>query len=282
MPLHKQKRIAQETLEVFVPLAHRLGVWNIKEELADRAFAILEPATFKAIEVCGRVVVGVGVEVKISCVMVMALSLRTHLEPAYLMPTPCLLPFQAALRERRQQLGQSRLRSECARLQLQLQQYTLSSLSFKRIQGNNSCTDSLEEPLEDEGASDSASFALGDRIAWVRVKVRTKGVYNVWRSMQRKKQQEQSEQEETEQGSSVMESVISVRDVADAVTLQIVFDLTDDDVDDDDEQMCYAMLEAVHALYPPCSPPKVPLFGSTYAVWYGVFLLLCIRIMYVP
>jgi GTP pyrophosphokinase len=46
----KQQRVARETLDVYVPLAHRLGVQEIKHELEDRCFAILEPGIHAEIE----------------------------------------------------------------------------------------------------------------------------------------------------------------------------------------------------------------------------------------
>jgi GTP pyrophosphokinase len=48
-PPEKQKRIAAETMEVFAPLASRLGVWQIKWELEDLSFRYLEPARYKEI-----------------------------------------------------------------------------------------------------------------------------------------------------------------------------------------------------------------------------------------
>ncbi|HJP88419.1 MAG TPA: bifunctional (p)ppGpp synthetase/guanosine-3',5'-bis(diphosphate) 3'-pyrophosphohydrolase [Candidatus Limnocylindrales bacterium] len=43
----KQARIAKQTLEIYAPLAERLGIWQIKWELEDLAFKTLEPARFR-------------------------------------------------------------------------------------------------------------------------------------------------------------------------------------------------------------------------------------------
>lgn len=45
----KRRSVAQETLEVFAPLANRLGVWQLKQDLEDLAFRYLEPDTYKRI-----------------------------------------------------------------------------------------------------------------------------------------------------------------------------------------------------------------------------------------
>eukprot|EP00611_Tribonema_gayanum_P021794 TRINITY_DN4260_c0_g1_i1.p1 TRINITY_DN4260_c0_g1~~TRINITY_DN4260_c0_g1_i1.p1 ORF type:complete len:368 (-),score=152.35 TRINITY_DN4260_c0_g1_i1:4-1107(-) len=50
MPAHKQQRIARETMDVFVPLAHRLGLWEIKCELEELCFPVLDPLAFKKVQ----------------------------------------------------------------------------------------------------------------------------------------------------------------------------------------------------------------------------------------
>jgi GTP pyrophosphokinase len=49
IPEHKHNRIAQETMEIFAPLANRLGIWQIKWELEDLAFRYLYPPEYKNI-----------------------------------------------------------------------------------------------------------------------------------------------------------------------------------------------------------------------------------------
>jgi GTP pyrophosphokinase len=49
MPEVKQKRIANETMDIFAPLANRLGIWQMKWELEDLSFRYINPKVYKQI-----------------------------------------------------------------------------------------------------------------------------------------------------------------------------------------------------------------------------------------
>lgn len=49
LPEEKRKATALETLQIYAPIAHRLGIWRIKWELEDLAFKHLDPATYREI-----------------------------------------------------------------------------------------------------------------------------------------------------------------------------------------------------------------------------------------
>jgi GTP pyrophosphokinase len=48
-PLEQRTDIARESLDIYAPLANRLGVWQLKWELEDLSFRFLEPETYKRI-----------------------------------------------------------------------------------------------------------------------------------------------------------------------------------------------------------------------------------------
>src|SRR4030043_75290 len=49
LPEQKRRRIAQETLDIFAPLANRLGIWQMKWELEDLGFRYVNPEKYKEI-----------------------------------------------------------------------------------------------------------------------------------------------------------------------------------------------------------------------------------------
>ncbi|HZW00056.1 MAG TPA: bifunctional (p)ppGpp synthetase/guanosine-3',5'-bis(diphosphate) 3'-pyrophosphohydrolase [Candidatus Deferrimicrobium sp.] len=52
LPPAKQQRIARQTAEIYAPLAERLGIWQIKGELEDLSFKIMDPDAYH--EVAGQ------------------------------------------------------------------------------------------------------------------------------------------------------------------------------------------------------------------------------------
>lgn len=50
LPPNKQRRISEETLVVYAPIAHRLGISSLKNELEDRSFFYIFPQDYRKIE----------------------------------------------------------------------------------------------------------------------------------------------------------------------------------------------------------------------------------------
>lgn len=49
LSVDKQHRVARETMDIYAPLANRLGIWQIKWELEDLSFRYLEPENYKKV-----------------------------------------------------------------------------------------------------------------------------------------------------------------------------------------------------------------------------------------
>ncbi len=49
LPPEKRDRIARETMGIYAPLAHRLGIWHLKQELEDLSFRWLQPDDYREI-----------------------------------------------------------------------------------------------------------------------------------------------------------------------------------------------------------------------------------------
>lgn len=49
VPIEKRERIARETLEIYVPVAHRLGIGRLRKELEDLAFPYVYPEEYKRV-----------------------------------------------------------------------------------------------------------------------------------------------------------------------------------------------------------------------------------------
>ncbi|MGC2207048.1 MAG: bifunctional (p)ppGpp synthetase/guanosine-3',5'-bis(diphosphate) 3'-pyrophosphohydrolase [Candidatus Dormiibacterota bacterium] len=49
LPEERQRRIAQETMDIYAPLAHRLGIWQMKGELEDLGFSVLDQDNYERV-----------------------------------------------------------------------------------------------------------------------------------------------------------------------------------------------------------------------------------------
>ncbi|CAM9464278.1 unnamed protein product [Phaeothamnion confervicola] len=176
MPLHKQRRIARETMDVFVPLAHRLGLWGIKCELEDLCFAVLQPVEYDRVR---RLVEGRE-------------QLTQH--------TPALLEATRAMLE--EELQRAALgNGGAAAAGSSSGGSGTSSGSGGRPATCMAAANAIFEGMEakaaataavagDAGAGASAGVngngaGAGPRLGMLRVEVHQKPLYRIWRAMQR-------------------------------------------------------------------------------------------------
>lgn len=78
LPEEKKKRIAQETLDIYAPLANRFGLHKAKNELQDMAFFYLDPEKYKEVE---RLVMG-DKEYRERKIKEIILKIKTELDKA--------------------------------------------------------------------------------------------------------------------------------------------------------------------------------------------------------
>ncbi len=50
LPEHKQKRMAEETFEIYIPIAHKLNITKIKNDLEDLYLSVIEPESYSQIK----------------------------------------------------------------------------------------------------------------------------------------------------------------------------------------------------------------------------------------
>ena len=55
LPPERQQKIAKETLEIYAPIAHRLGMGKIRGELEDLGFRYIDPIAYEQVKRSGRI-----------------------------------------------------------------------------------------------------------------------------------------------------------------------------------------------------------------------------------
>ena len=75
----KQQKIAQETLDIFAPLAHRLGMGKLRGELEDLAFRYTDPFAYKQVEEEVDALRGEGEDFLARIVLTLEEKLREHM-----------------------------------------------------------------------------------------------------------------------------------------------------------------------------------------------------------